>query len=407
MIYLKLAWRNIFRNKRRTFLASLAIGIGVGALIFVDGLLIGWEENMVRTATSTYLGQGQVHHRDYRDTLEVDKTIGNPEILVKRLEANPDILSVTCRTQSFAIIASPRNVQSIMINGINPLTERNISKIDDAIIEGEYLKDTGRDKILIGKKLADILEVEPGDKVTITTAQAKTGNTSQDMFRIGGIFELKIREMDRSMAFIDLERCQKLLGLQQDVHEIPFSFKDINMSRNVNHPVWKLADNPDLEILNWLELMPELKVMLKWLNVSMLIMSCVLFTIVAAGIVNTLFMSLYERMFEFGVLRAVGTRPMNMALLIIFEAGALAVISSVVGSFMGGIMIRFFNRIGLDYSDTEFVNVAIIDRIYPVMETYQFIVYPIGLIVFTMIVGIYPAVHAARMTPSKAMKKGL
>jgi ABC-type lipoprotein release transport system permease subunit len=406
MIYLKLAWRNLFRNKRRTFLSALAIGVGIAALIFVDALLIGWKENMIRTATSTFMGQGQVHHKGYRDTLEVDKTIDHPEKKVNKLKSNPDIQWVTRRTQTFGMIASPGNVQSILINGIDPVTEKNMSKLDEAIIEGNFLeKNNGNNKMLIGKKLADILEVEPGDKVILTVAQAKTGDTAQEMFRIGGIFEFKVRQMDRSMAFIDLQRSQELLGIKDNVHEIAFTFKNQEISSHPEHPVWTLLDDPNLEVLSWLALMPELKAMLKWLNVSMLIMSFVLFGIVAAGIVNTLFMSLYERMFEFGVLRAVGTRPGNLALLIVLEAGALAVISAVLGSAMGGVLVQIFSKLGLDYSDTEFVNVAIIDRIYPVMEPYQFIVYPLALILFTMVIGLYPAIHAARMTPSKAMKK--
>jgi len=406
MIYLKLAWRNLFRNKRRTVLSALAIGVGIAALIFVDALLIGWKENMVRTATATFMGQGQVHHTGYRDTLEVGKTIEHPQKKVNKLKSNPDIQWVTLRTQTFGMIASPGNVQSILINGIDPKTEKEMSKLDDAIIEGHFLKKNNENnKMLIGKKLADILGVELGDKVVLTVAQAKTGQTSQEMFRIGGIFEFKIRQMDRSMAFIDLQRSQKLLGIKDNIHEIAFTFKNQELSTHPEHPVWTLLDDPNLEVLSWLALMPELKAMLKWLNVSMLIMSVILFGIVAAGIVNTLFMSLYERMFEFGVLRAVGTRPGNLAWLIVLEAGALAVISAVSGSVMGGVLVLIFSKVGLDYSDTEFVNVAIIDRIYPVMEPYQFMVYPLALIVFTMVIGLYPAIHAARMTPAKAMKK--
>ena len=406
MIYLKLAWRNLFRNKRRTFLSALAIGVGIAALIFVDALLIGWKENMIRTATATFMGEGQVHHKGYRDTLEVDKTIDHPEKWVDRLTANPDILWVTCRTQGFGMIASPRNVRNILINGIDPMTEKNISKLDAAVIAGKFLKPHSEgNKILIGRKLADVLEVELGDKITLTVAQAETGDTAQEMFRISGIFEFKIRQMDRAMAFISLHRSQKLFNIKDHVHEIAFTFKDQTLSTHPEHPVWHLVDDPNLEVLSWLELMPELKAMLKWLNVSMLIMSLILFGIVAAGIVNTLFMSLYERMFEFGLLRAVGTRPANLALLIVFEAGALAVISAVAGSLMGGILGLIFSRVGLDYSDTEFVNVAITERIYPVMAPYQFIVYPLALILFTMVVGLYPAIHAARMSPSAAMKR--
>ncbi|SMC55164.1 ABC-type transport system, involved in lipoprotein release, permease component [Desulfocicer vacuolatum DSM 3385] len=405
-VYIKLAWRNLFRNKRRTLLSVLAIGVGIAALIFVDALLIGWKDNMIHTATATFMGQGQVHHKGFLETLEVDKTIDHPGKKINKLKSNPDIQQITCRTRSFGMIASPGNVQSIIINGIDPETEKNMSKLDEAIIKGNFSgKNNGHNKMLIGKKLAEILEVTPGDKVTLTVAQAKTGNTAQEMFRIGGIFEFKVREMDTSMAFIDLHQSQKLLGINKDVHEIAFTFKDITLSTQVNHPVWSLLGYSDIETLSWLELMPELKAMLSWLNVSMLIMTIILFGIVAAGIVNTLFMSLYERMFEFGVLRAVGTRPGNLAFLIVLEAGSLAVISAVAGSVMGAILVYIFSKEGLDYSDTEFVNVAIIDRIYPVMASHQFMIYPLSLILFTMVIGLYPAIHAAKITPAKAMKK--
>ena len=140
MIFFKLAWRNTFRNKRRTFLSALAIGIGLAAMIFTDGMMVGWKDLMISTATSNYLGEAQIHHAKFRDTFEVEKTIPNHQEIIEKLETSQFIKSWTRRTQSFSMITSAANVHSISVSGIEPEREQHISEIDESIKQGEYLK---------------------------------------------------------------------------------------------------------------------------------------------------------------------------------------------------------------------------------------------------------------------------
>ncbi len=405
IIFLKLAWRNIFRNKRRTFLAASAIGIGLGALIFTDALLIGWKELMISTATSTYLGEAQIHHDDFRRTFEAGKTIPNHHLIIEDLKNCPMIKSWTRRTQSFAMISSAANVHSISVSGIEPKREKDISKIDEAIKDGKYLQTDTDSSILIGYKLAEILEVELGDKIVLTAAQADTGDMSQEMFRIGGIFDFGIREMDRNMAFIGLKKSQKLLGLNEHINEIALTFANQDLLSPIQFPLWlNLQNRENIAAESWLELLPELSAVLEMLDFSMLIMAIILFIIVTADIVNTLFMSLYERMFEFGILRAVGTRPVNMALLIVLEAGCLAIISSVIGIIIGFFFPVYFQEHGIDYSGTEFVSIAM-EAVYPVLRFKPYIIYPVIITIFTMLIGLYPGIVASQMTISKTLKE--
>ncbi len=405
MLFFKLAWKNLFRNKRRTLLTALAIGIGVASLMLTDALMIGMMENMIRSATATYLGEGQIHRNGFRKTFEVEKTIVNHENIIENLRKEKDLTDFAPRTVSYAMITSPSNVDSVMLSGIDPVHEKNLSKIDEAVIKGSYLDTKDDSKILIGKKLAEILEVEVGDKIVLTVAQAETGELSQEMFRVGGIFRFGIREMDRGMAFIQLEKSQKLLGLGNKIHEIALKFSDIKLTMEPL-PFFGRYSKDDNEALSWTQLLSELSSIIELSQFSVWIFAVILFLVVAAGVVNSLFMSLYERMFEFGVLRAVGTRPFQMALLIIFEACALSIVSIVIGSIIGTVVNLILIYTGIDYTGTEFVGVTF-GVIYPVFHIKQYIIYPFVLFVFTILVGIYPAIHAAKITPSKAMKKGL
>ena len=153
--------------------------------------------------------------------------------------------------------------------------------------------------------------------------------------------------------------------------------------------------------------MPQLKASLELSDFSTLIIAVILFAVVALGIINTLFMSLYERMFEFGVLRAVGTRPGAVARLVVSEAAALSVISIVLGVIIALLVTGIVSKIGIDYRGIEYAGVTFTEKIYPVLRPIQFVKYPAWVFIVTTLVGIYPAVYAARLRPARAMRRSL
>jgi len=403
--FIKLAWRNVLRNKRRTILAGTAIGIGLAALIFTDAFIIGMEQNMVRSATSSFLGEGQIHQASFRETLEVDKTINNLEQVKSNLRQESIVKGFTLRTMAFGMITSAANVNSISLVGINPDAEKNLSQIDDAIIKGKYLSENEPNSIVIGKKLAENLEVDLEDRVVVTVAQARTGDLSQEMFRISGIYYFNTPDIDSGMAFIPLEKSQEMLGIGNNAHEIAIKFTDIKYGQDKELPFWSKYSQYGNEALGWIKIFPELEIMFKFTQFSIYVTAIILFGVVAFGIINTLFMSLYERMFEFGVLRAIGTGPFRMAQLILLEAGSLAIISIICGSILGFIITYIVMKTGIDYRGIEMVGVTIRDLIYPVLTLKQFVIYPFWLFLFTIITALYPALYAARISPAKAMRK--
>lgn len=406
-MHVKLAWRNMLRNKRRTIISGLAVGIGLGAMIFADALFVGMERNMIHTATASFMGEAQIHREGFRETFDVDSTIAGLDTVTAALAKNPLVENYAVRTLAFAMLSSPANMSAVSMVGVDPEEERHLSQIDDAIIEGSYFDGSTPREMIIGAKLAEILEVGIGSRVVITATRARTDELAQEMFRISGIYRFNMRELDNSFAFIRLEKSREILGLGDAAHEIAITFHDPGTPLDDSLPFWKTFSAGPNEALSWKELLPQLYTVFKMSEFNMLVGGLLLFGIVGFAIVNTLFMSLHERMFEFGVMRAVGTRGWDLLRIILFEASSLAVVAIVLGCIIGLASTLIVAQIGIDYSGIEYAGTTIRDLIYPRVSLDQYIIYPVGVFVLTTLVGLYPAISAARLTPAEAMRKSL
>jgi len=405
--YIKLAWRNIFRNKRRTIIASTAIGIALACLLFFDSVMIGMEKTMVESATSTFLGDAEIHRKGFRDKQEPDLTINNLAEVTHSLSEEKIVDRFTLRTLSIGMITSPENVESVVMVGVNPKTETYLSTVNDAVTKGNFFKGDSTRDIVIGADLADILHVTLGDRVVVTVSQAKGGDLAQELFIISGIYTTGVKEMDSGMVFVRLPKAQAMLGIPGQAHEIAVKFTDIHYASNDKLFFWNKYSQNGNEAVSWGTLLPQLKGVSKFTGVLRFVMSAILMFLVLFSIINTLFMSLYERLFELGVLRAVGTKPWGVIKLMLSEAGALGVLSIIVGLTIGLIVTGITTVVGIDYRGIEFAGTTIQHLLYPVMKPFQFIVYPIGLFIFTIIVGLYPAFVAARMSIVDAIHKSL
>lgn len=404
---LKIAWRNVLRNRRRTLLSGLAVGLGLASLMFVSALLAGMFEGMIRTATDTFLGHGEIHARGFREAPEVENTIRDSGAVLHGLEGEKLIERFSPRVFSHGMLGSAAGAQAVVLYGIEPEMEKDITLVDDAVIAGKYLGPYDGTGILIGDRLAETLEAAPGDRLVLTVAQARTGDLSQEMFRVAGIFRMGEREMDSAMAFITLKEARRLLALGDGVHEVVLRFKRLEDAGNPALPFWKEYSRGGNEALGWRQLVPQLDSAISLSRVSKAVSLLLVFAVVALTIMNTLFMSLYERMFEFGVLRALGTRPAGMAAIILMEAASLSVISIGMGAVLGLAAIGYFSAYGIDYRGIEFAGVTIADYLYPVLEPEQFTLYPLLIFVFAMVSALYPASYAARLTPARAMQRSL
>ncbi|HLP62224.1 MAG TPA: FtsX-like permease family protein [Candidatus Deferrimicrobium sp.] len=405
--YIKLAWRNVLRNKRRTIIAGSAIGVGLASLLFTAALMEGMKINMIHSSTSSFLGEAEIHGSDFRETQEVEKTVNNLDQVIADLKQESVVDKFTLRTLSMGMITSPSDANAVLLVGIIPGTEKYLSKIDDAIEKGAFFSGNNLNDIVIGSKLAEILAVALGDRIVVTVSQANTGDLSQEMFRVSGIYSYGITEMDTGMAFIRLPVSQRMLGIGDNVHQIAVKFNDIRIASMGNHFFWKKYSRYNNEAVGWPILLPQMKTVMDMTWISLLIVAVILMGLVTFGIINTLFMSFYERMFEFSILSAVGTRPGGLRKLIIFEAVSLAIIGIILGILLGLIITVIFKYAGIDYRGIEYAGTTFHELIYPVIHPLHYLIYPAGVFVFTILVGLYPAWVASRLRPAEGLRRSL
>ena len=402
-----LSFRNVLRNRRRTALTVLLIGCGLATLILYDGFVRGMREALVKEATGTFLGEAQVHRDGFRKEREIDLVVAGWPAVEKTLREDGTLAAYAPRVVAMGMISSPRNVSGVAIYGIDPERESHVSKVRRALLHGRYLTGTSETEILIGSRLAALLEVEIGDRVVLTAAQARSGDLAQELFRVSGIVQFNSRPMDQGMVFIPLAKAQRMLHLDGDVHEAALRFKKLEDADNRTLPLWKSVSAGGNEALAWRELVPQVQAILEMSSYGTLISGIILVAVISLSVINSMLMSIYERLFEFGVLKAIGTRPKEIALMILMEAMALAIISSLVGVAAGWALSGWFAMRGIDFTGMEYAGTTLTDPIRTILAPEQFILFPIFVIILTVMAGIYPAIHAARLVPSQAMRKSL
>jgi ABC-type lipoprotein release transport system permease subunit len=402
---IKFGIRNVFRNKRRTVLSGLAIGVGLMSMIASDGFMLGMMENLVGSVIETFMGDAQIHYKDFRKNYEVDKYIKNSTQVLNELKKEKALKYVTARTQTFGMISSPDNYVNVAVIGINSEIESKITKLKKNLKSGKL--PIGPQDILIGKKLARKLEVSLGDKVVITVAQANSEDLAQEQFRIAGIFHFGNKDFDQGMVFIGLEKAKEMLNLGDGVHEIVLKFNNKDDASRVDHPIFKKYSKNGMEAKSWKELAPEINAMLDMVDVSIYIITGIVFILASIIIMNTLFMSFYDRMFEFGVLRSIGTRPFTIIRLILIEASTLSVVSIICGFIITFIVCGYLAVFGVDYGGIQVGETTMTEPIYLIFRAKQFTLFPLLVFILTLVAAIYPAIYASRITIVKAMDKSL
>ncbi len=400
----RLAARNIFRNVRRTWLTVFLIACGLAALIFADAYIRGSMATMIRISTETLLGEAQIHLPGYRDAQDVDLYISDVNKLTGQLNQIKEISAYSPRIISGAMISSSENVAAGMLYGIDAEKESSVGKLKDVMIAGDYL--TGKsNQIILGQELVDILELRIGDRVVVTASQANGGELSQNLFRLSGIFRFKDRALDSGLAFINLKQAQKLVNIS-GVHEVAIKFTELEYAEDKSLSLWDTLNTTEFETLSWFELVPQLNGIIAMVEYSTLIVATIMYILVSLGVINTMFMSIYERHYEFGILLAIGTRAKILFVQVLIEGIYIALISIVIGNFIGGLLSYWGVTNGLNFlEDMEFSGITMNEPIFLIIDPFAVLNLSLSLLVITVLACVYPAIHGARLSPSTAMRK--
>ena len=405
MLIVKLAWRNLLRNKRRTLLTVMLVGFSLVSLILTDGMVKGMQEKLVGSITQTLTGEAQIHKKGFREELDEKKFIDDPVPIINQIRLNKDIQTFAPRVVFGGMIASPYNINGGVIYGVDAASELGISKIKEALIEGAYLSGLPRE-ILIGKSMSETLEVSLGDRIVISAAEVKNGEISQELFRVSGIFEFGLSDLDNSLGFINLNVAQSLLGLNKGIHQIVVRFKNPENALDLQSSFYQTANSGNIEALSWKDYNPSIASLIGMSNYATVIIGVTLFLLATFGIINSLFMSIYERLYELGVAKAIGTSGPELMSLVILEAFLLGVISCIFGSLVGYFANSWFAVHGIPFGTYDFSGV-ILRGIHTKVALEQFTLLPSCVIVLVLVSAIYPSIFVARIMPVDSMRRSL
>ena len=406
MLFFSMAWRNVWRNRRRSVLTVVAIALGLGFNIFMRGIGDGFHEQMVDNSVRAEIGHIQIHRAGYHDDPGLNKTLPDPDKVTRAIRSLPDLRGYSLRVLGGGLASTADNSSGVEILGIDPAQERTVTSIQHAIVQGQYLAEGIQRPILLGDRLASRLKVAFGDKVVLMV-QAADGSMGAQLFRVAGIFRSGAPEMDEGVVFILRSDAQNLFALGNRVTEAALL---LGSSRQVPPSLATLkkeVGSAPVEILPWWQVQPFLQQFIQIDDAFFYIIVLIFFIVISIGILNTIMMSIFERVREFGVMMALGTKPKQIVKLVVEEAFALGLVGVVIGSLLGSAFTLYYARQGINLSSFSAGAAALgitSSRVYSQLTAANLVYSNLAVLVVVVLVALYPAAYAARLQPVEAIR---
>lgn len=400
---IRLAWRNLWRNRRRSLIVLASVVVGVVALIIMDALSIGMVRQMLENQIGSHVSHVQIHKKGFNNNQIIQNYIPDADRVEKLLHQSEGISHYSPRVLTFGLLSSPANSSGVYLVGIDPKLEEQVTKIKRSIVEGEYLSGKERE-IVIGKKLAEKLGVQLGDKV-VAMATTLEGTVGSDVFRIVGLYQTYSSEFDKVTIYISLNNAQRMLELGDRLSEFALIVENTDLLEPVKTALASQLGE-DYEVLTYRDLLPMLVMQIDLYKETIWIFYLIIGVAMVFGIINTMLMSVLERIREFGVLMAMGMKNSRLFLMILLEAFILGLLGSGVGVIVGSIIYYPLSKSGIDLSLfseglTAFGSGAII---YPLLTPNAIFNAVIIIPVIAVLGALYPALKTVRLQPVAAIR---
>lgn len=413
VIDIKMGWRNIWRNPRRTILTVLAIAFACVLLVFMLSFQFGSYDTMINASVRINTGHLQIQARGYNEHKKIRQSIPDPKPILRILKKTPSVVAYSCRARAFGLVSSAQRSYGVMVVGVQPKSEAKVSTLGNIIKAGRYLTsqpdDQGFYGAMMGRLLARNLHVDIGDEITIL-GQGRDGSVAASVLKVRGIYDSGLDEFDRSAVQIPLSAFQDVFYMQKAVHEIVVVGENLSMvpaiKRHIQGRLTASAGQADMVVLDWDELMPGLRQAIRMDLVSGGIFYLILIMVVAFSILNTFLMAILERTREFGVMMAVGTRPQRLTRLVLIESAGMTLVGVTVGVILGCLITWYFqiHGIEIDGSSELLRQYGIPSRLFPRLSPLSASVGPAAVFIITLVSALYPALKIRRLRPVEAMR---
>ncbi|MBC8413671.1 ABC transporter permease [bacterium] len=394
-----MAFRNIIRHRRRSFFTALMI---IGAFTFFSvslGMVEGSYSRIIDMFTGNKTGHIQIHGKGYIDKPSIYNTLNDHDAIADTLENIEGIEAWTPRMFAPALAFVNTKTTGVSIRGIDPERESRTTRIRGKLIDGEYLSAEPQMEVMLSKPLARILNAEPGSEVVLI-GQGADGSVANDIFTVSGI----VNEEDRGSLYMHIEIAGEFIYLQGKVHEIAVILREHEASREMAGKIENIINDPGIEVLPWQQIEKGFYRAMEMDKQGNWITQFIIMFITALGVLNTVLMSILERTREFGVLRALGTRPHQIFALILSEASMLSIIGIVGGIVFSIATNQYLSVYGIALPEPVALEGMKFESY--VSKVTAMTIYLPAVVTFVVAVGVsvFPAIRAARIMPVDALR---
>jgi ABC-type lipoprotein release transport system permease subunit len=402
---LSLAWRNIWRNKRRSLIIISAIAVGILSGLFASAVMFGMGDSFVNSTIDRELGHIQVHSSQFEDDKLLTDTIPNLQKQLQKIKKQKNITGITSRIVMEGMSSSATTSGGVRIAGINPEDEKSVTKIYKQIIAGKYFSEEKSriGEIVIGKKLADNLGIKEQSKI-ILSFQGFDGSIIYGAFRITGLFRTESTAFDRVNVFVKKDDLLSLLNSKPIAHEIAVRLSSV---QNVDSVFSNLKNElENVSVKSWKELAPDLKLMDELIGIQLNIFLGIILFALLFGITNTMLMSVMERVRELGILMAIGMKRRRIFSMIIIETTSLSLVGGIAGIFLAALFIAYFGITGINLSafSEGFTAWNLSPILHPELPLIFYFSITIMIIATAVLSAVYPAVKAIKLRPAEAIR---
>ena len=400
----RLAWRNLWRQPRRTWLTVGAMVFSNALLVFMISIQFSTYELMIDNTLQAFTGHIQVQAPGYKDDHKMRQVVPNVMSLASSLRRELGLETIAARAAAFALASSEERSYGLQIFGVETKFESYVSTIPGLIRDGRYLSDLDASEIVVGKVLARNLRVALGDEVTLL-GSGRDGSFAAAIATVVGIFDSGVPDIDRSIAEVPLGFFQDVFYMEGAGHQVVIAAPDLASIAALKAQVETLAP-AGLVVHDWDALQPSLKQAIQADLSSAFFMYGVLVVLVAFSVLNTQLMSVLERTHEFGITMSLGIAPGKLGWIVFLETAFMGLVGLALGALVGGIVTEWFGYTGFSYPGMEemAVNFNLPSRFYPEATPLTLFLGPIIVFIGGMLAAIYPALRLHRLVPVEAMR---
>ena len=399
----KIAFRNIFRQKRRTILTALAMIVGFALLSLTIGLSDGAYGNIIAMFTRNRIGHIQVHRDGYLDKPSLYKTIDTTSAVGETIQRTVGVEAWTPRVYGAGLGSVGEKSTAVQIIGVDVARETAATRFDQKIVQGSTLGETPAHQAVIGKGLAKIVDATVNSEIVIVS-QGADGSIANDVYKIVGIAESGDDIKDRVACYLHIEDAQELLVLDGRVHEIVVIVSNIKQVDKITSTIETQLNDSTLDVAPWQVVAKSFYRAMRTDQQGDAISRLVIMLIVAIGVFNTVLMSVLERTREYGVLKAVGTKPVQIFWLVVCEVVIIALGSICVGALLGVLLNYLLSIYGITYPQEITYGGMKLKTLYAEVNVRCLVIPAFTVMLSATIVSLFPAIKAARITPAQAMR---